>query len=246
VRVDVRAVAADIEQRLAAVGRPERAEHEKAYLRSDLRFVGASVPAIRSVARAVSRELTLDRGGLLALVAELWSRGVHECRVAAVELLAVATGTLCADDMALLEGMLRESKTWALVDALATAVVAPLVQREPAAAEELDRWAADADFWVQRAAMLALLPALRRGGGDFERFARYADATVDSKEFFLRKAIGWVLRDAGRTRPGEVEAWLAPRTGRASGVTVREAVKHLPAPSRERLLAAYRRREPAA
>ena len=243
--MDARAVAADIEQRLTALGSAERAEHEKRYLRSDLRFVGASVPAIRTVAVAVSRELHPDRTDLLGLVAELWTRGVHECRMAAVELLSVASSTLSADDMALLEQLLRESRTWALVDGLATSVVAPLVEREPAAAAVLDRWAADPDFWIQRAAMLALLPALRRGEGDFDRFAGYADATLDSREFFLRKAIGWVLREAAKTRPEAVEEWLAPRTHRASGVTVREAVKYLPAEARERLLAAYRQKLPA-
>ena len=238
-------LAADIEERLTALGRPERAAHEKAYLRSDLQFVGTSVPAIRKVAVDVTRESDLGRRKLLALVEELWSRGVHECRMAAVELLAAANRELCLDDLALLERLLRDSKTWALVDALAISVVAPLVERDPAVADVLDRWAADDDFWLQRAALLALLPALRRGVGDFDRFARYADATLESREFFLRKAIGWVLRDTGRKRPEAVTAWLAPRTHRASGVTVREAVKHLPAEERERLLGAYRRKVPA-
>ena len=57
---------------------------------------------------------------------------------------------------------------------------------------------------------------------------------LEEKEFFIRKAIGWVLREAGKRRPDEVAAWLAPRTGRASGVTMREAVKYLPAADRER------------
>jgi 3-methyladenine DNA glycosylase AlkD len=94
--------------------------------------------------------------------------------------------------------------------------------------------------------MLALLVPLRRGAGDFERFARYADQLLDEREFFIRKAIGWVLRETGKRRPDLVAAWLAPRTGRASGVTVREAVKPLPPAQREELLAAYRARRPRA
>jgi len=86
---------------------------------------------------------------------------------------------------------------------------------------------------------------LRRGGGDFERFARYADAMLDEHEFFIRKAIGWVLRETGKRRPDLVADWLAPRIPRASGVTVREAVKPLPPARREELLAAYRARRAA-
>ena len=86
--------------------------------------------------------------------------------------------------------------------------------------------------------MLALLRPLRRGEGDFERFSRYADQMLEEKEFFIRKAIGWVLRDTAKRRPEMVAAWLAPRAHRASRVTLREEVKPLPAHVRERLLAA--------
>ena len=82
-------------------------------------------------------------------------------------------------------------------------------------------------------------------GLPLDRFLGYADAMLDEKEFFVRKAIGWVLREEGKRRPDEVVAWLAPRTHRASGVTMREAVKYLPPEDREVLLAAYRDRRPA-
>jgi 3-methyladenine DNA glycosylase AlkD len=65
---------------------------------------------------------------------------------------------------------------------------------------------------------------------------------LDEKEFFIRKAIGWVLREAGKTRPGEVAAWLADRVDRVSGVTLREAVKYLSQEDARRLRAAYRGR----
>jgi 3-methyladenine DNA glycosylase AlkD len=91
----------------------------------------------------------------------------------------------------------------------------------------LDRWATDDDFWLRRSALLALLVPLRKGGGDLDRFLRHADAMLDEKEFFVRKAIGWVLRDVGKKRPDVVFAWLLPRARRASGVTLREAVKPL-------------------
>ena len=92
---------------------------------------------------------------------------------------------------------------------------------------DLDRWAADGDFWIRRSAMLALLRDLRAGKGDPERFFRYADAMLEEREFFIRKAIGWILREMGKKRPELVEAWLAPRAHRASGLTLREARKSL-------------------
>ena len=61
---------------------------------------------------------------------------------------------------------------------------------------------------------------------------------LDEREFFIRKAIGWVLRDTARKRPDLVYQWLLPRASRASGVTIREAVKPLTEGQRAALLSA--------
>ena len=102
----------------------------------------------------------------------------------------------------------------------------------------LDRWASDDDLWIRRSALLAHLEPLRAGGGDFARFGRYADQMLDEREFFIRKAIGWILRDTARKRPDLVFEWLLPRAARAAGLTVREAVKPLAPEQREAILAA--------
>ena len=63
---------------------------------------------------------------------------------------------------------------------------------------------------------------------------------LNEREFFIRKAIGWVLRETARKQPDLVYAWLEPRAGRASDVTAREAVKYLPNAQQETILAAHR------
>lgn len=230
---------AEVDGQLRAQVVPGRAEHEKAYLKSGLEHYGVPVPAIRAVAKSV-RKLGLSHDELVDVVETLWSAPVHEHRMAAVEVLRAYVDRLVPTDMALLERLLRESRTWALVDGLAVSVVGPLVERAPAAAAVLDRWVVDDDFWLRRSALLASLESLRRGEGDFDRFGRYADAMLDEKEFFIRKAIGWVLRDTGRKRPEMVFGWLLTRAARASGVTLREACKPLSAEQRAAIEAARR------
>jgi len=112
------------------------------------------------------------------------------------------------------------------------------VDRDQRTGMVLDRWASDDDFWIRRSALLALLKGLRRGDGDFERFSRYADTMLDEKEFFIRKAIGWVLRETAKKRPQMVYEWLLPRANRLSGVTMREAVRWLSDEQRDAVLAA--------
>ncbi|MEP7024596.1 MAG: DNA alkylation repair protein, partial [Actinomycetota bacterium] len=215
--------------------------------KSDLDFAGVRAGAVRSLIRDwCAARPSLSRDELLPVTAALWDRPLFECRSAAVELLWFRLPLLQPADAAQIEAMLRTSHTWALVDHLAEHVMGGLTENYPALTSTLDRWAADGDFWIRRSALLALLGPLRRGGGDFARFGRYADGMLAEKEFFIRKAIGWVLRDTARRRPELVAQWLAPRVHLASGVTVREAVKPLAADTREPLMAGYRSKQPVA
>jgi 3-methyladenine DNA glycosylase AlkD len=227
VAIDPGRVADGLEARLRALGTRERAEHERRYLKSDLEHLGATVWQIRREAKSFAREHPkLSHAELVALVEALWAKPVHERRMAAVLLLEAYPGLVTPADLPLLERLVREAKTWALVDGVAGDVLGELLCRHPGSAATLDRWAQDADFWVRRSALLAQIKPLK-AGAPFDRFGRYADAMLAEKEFFIRKAIGWVLREAGKNRPDEVFEWLRTRADRASSVTTREAVKYL-------------------
>jgi 3-methyladenine DNA glycosylase AlkD len=235
-----------LERSLAAIGTPERAAGEKAYLKSDLDFLGATVWQVRAAVKAMVNDTPdLDHDQLIAMVEALWDSPIFERRMAATILLELRSGLLSVDDLALIERLLRASLTWALVDGLAGDVVGDILAAdEDEVAPILDRWALDQDFWIRRSALLAWLRPLRHGA-PLDRFLSYADAMLDEKEFFIRKAIGWVLREVGKRRPDEIADWLAPRTHRASGVTMREATKYLPKSEADRLMTAYRERRAA-
>lgn len=230
-RHDAHGLVAEVERRLAPLGTPARAQGEKAYLKSDLDFLGVPMQPLRQFAAALLQERPeLAGGALRRAVLALWQPRIHELRTVAIELLARRRELVVAD-LELFEGLLRDARTWAYVDTIATRLVAEVVERHGAEAEvaaTLDRWAVDPDFWLRRTAMLALLPQLRRGAGDWPRFVRYADAQLADREFFLRKAIGWILREVGKQRPTLVVEFLAPRLARTSALTLREAVKYLP------------------
>ena len=242
--VDAKRLARTIESELKQAGTPERAEGEKRYLKSDLDFLGATLGQIRAVTRSITKVHELSHGDLVALATELWSKPLFERRMAAVIVLELHASELTPDDLGLIERFIRDSKTWALVDALAGDVVGEIALRHRIKTP-LDRWAKDADFWVRRSSLLAELKPLKKGAA-FEPFARRADAMLDESEFFIRKAIGWVLRETSKKRPDLVYEWMAPRTDRASGVTMREAVKYLEKKQAERLMRAYKEGRSAA
>ena len=245
VGIEATVQALDAELRQAATN--DRAVREKAYLKSELVHYGTRVPDVRAAVRRLLRaDPGLDHDRLNGLVRQLWdspeAQPVHERRLAAALLLTERTDLLRREDAELWERLIRQSRTWALVDALAGDAIGPALDRlatSSGAADHdagrsgapitllLDRWAVDQDFWLRRSALLVHLRPLAGGGGDWDRFTRYADAMLDEREFFIRKAIGWVLRATSRRRPDLVYAWILPCTERASGVTLREAIKYL-------------------
>jgi len=239
VPIDAADASAALVAQLRAAGDPVRATGEAAYLKSDLEFAGVRVPECRRITRAfLAGHPGLDRGDLVAVARALWAVPLFEAKRVAVEVLSQRLPLLEAADIALVEELVRSSYTWALVDELAAVVASDLVARYDCTAK-LDSWAADDDFWVRRSALLALYGPLRAGGGDVDRFFRYADAMLEEREFFIRKAIGWVLRDMAKKRPEIVRDWLLPRAGRAAGLTIREAVKWLPAAYAEEIRRAH-------
>jgi 3-methyladenine DNA glycosylase AlkD len=214
---------------LRAAGDPGRAVQEKRYLRSDLEFFGVAVPDMRGAVRAAARGYPgLDRDGMVAWAVALWREPVHERRMAAVEVLRLALKQLRADDLTTVEELIREAGTWALVDSLAGEITGTIALHDPAGWQRIDAWATDADFWVRRSAILALLPGIRCRQPDLDRFERYAVPMLAEKEFFIRKAIGWVLRELAKRYPAWVAAWTAAHSTEMSGVTFREATRCLP------------------
>ncbi|MGE7384602.1 DNA alkylation repair protein [Streptomyces sp. NPDC004126] len=219
---------------LDALADPVRAASQRAYLKSDLHHLGIGVPDLRRcVTRGRRRLGRLPAPEITALARRLWSppdgggTPVYEYRWAAVETLVQYAGALRAADLEDVEALLRECRTWALVDPLSVHCAGVIALSDPAAGAVLDRWVRDPDFWLRRAALLALLPGIRAGRPDTGRLTRYADALVDEREFFLRKALGWVLRETSTRDPDFVVDWLDRHGSRVAPLTRREALRRL-------------------
>jgi 3-methyladenine DNA glycosylase AlkD len=239
---DAETAAAEVMAAMRPLAGAERAAQAKRYLKSDLDFLGVSVPDIRSAVTGTARSRPdPGRDGVLAWARALWREPVHERRTAAIEVLRRYIPSLESADLALVEAWIREARGWAYVDPLAGDIAGPVALRHPAAWPLIDAWATDEDFWVRRSALLTLLPGIRRGRLDRERFERFATPMLAEKEFFIRKAIGWVLRETAKKDPAYVTAWTQRHLHLMSGVTFTEAVRRLPPDEAARLRALYRK-----
>jgi len=223
-------------RQLGELADPARAVQEKRYLKSPFQFYGVSVPKIRRIAkefRAGNRKTSKD--ALWDLCRTLWAGDFHEERALAIFLLDEYHALLDYADMPLLEGMLRESVNWDQVDEISVHLVGPVLERDQRALEYLRQWRRDESFWMRRASLLSQLILFRRGKGDRALFYSLAREMMEEKEFFIRKAIGWVLREIARRDPEEVFRFVAENRPRMSGVTLREATRRLPPDLVERL-----------
>ncbi len=213
-----------------------RAAQEKKYLKSDLRFYGATVPEILRAASDFAREHPgLGHAELRAIVDELWSTEVYELRSAGIALLSRYATLLEERDLPWLLGFVRRSKTWAHVDWLAADVIGGVMGESRTALRRLPGWARDENFWVRRTALLAQLRPLSHEAGDFALFARLAAPMLGEREFFIRKAIGWVLREVSKKRPKLTFDFLREHRDEVFGLTLSEGAKYLSDTQRKRL-----------
>jgi 3-methyladenine DNA glycosylase AlkD len=235
---------AGFDKALDGLGTAARATYDQQYHKSEFAHAGVPVPELRKLTKGLYKEIGGRKArheDVLDLAAKLWDSDVFERRLAAILILIDGVKLLTTADLVDITLMLRDAPMWALVDPLSSDVAGQIVLRDPkATALTLDMWARDDDFWLRRSALLALRPGIKAGAPDLVSFTRYADPMVEEKEFFIRKAIGWVLREIAVMDPVWVEAWVAPRIPRMSGVTFREAVRKLPKSSEERLTDAYK------
>jgi len=223
-------------QQFEELADPERAAQEKRYLKSPFRFYGVSVPEIRAVARQFKREnKDISKEALWDLCQALWQGEFHEERALAMVLLEEYRTLLDYSDLPSLERMLRESINWDQVDHISVHLVDSVLRKDQRALQYLKRWSRDPNFWMRRAALLSQLLLFREGKGDRALFYSFAGEMMEEKEFFIRKAIGWVLRDVSRVDPDEVFRFVAENRTRMSSVTLREATRRLPQHLREQL-----------
>lgn len=215
---------------LAAGGDPEKAAQQQRYMKSALPYRGYAAPELKALLRPLLASYDpIDRETWERTVRALWDGATHrEERYAA---LAVARHRrarvwLAPESVPLLRHLVVTGAWWDLVDETAQHLVRPaLVAHRAELTSVLWAWASDEDLWVRRTAVICQIG--QRGDTDLDLLEHAIETNLDDQTFWLRKAIGWALRDYGRTDPGWVRAEVSRHGDRMSGLSRREALKHL-------------------
>jgi 3-methyladenine DNA glycosylase AlkD len=217
---------------LAEAGDPVRAPRMQSYMRSSMPFHGVPMPDVRRISRGVFRLVELpDAETWRCLVLGIW-RGARfrEERYAALEL----TGDRRARPfqtpaaMPMYDELIVTGAWWDYVDAIAAHRVGRILSGHPSELRPLMlEWARDQDLWRRRSAIIC---QLGRGRDTDTRLLEACMApSLGSREFFLRKAIGWALREYSKTDPTWVAAYVRAHEAELSPLSRREALRRLPA-----------------
>lgn len=204
---------------------PVRADQMKAYLKGQFDFYGIPASGRRQVQKEWFRKMNAKAEPVdLGFVRECWAAKEREFQYLAIDYLNMKKKELNGSHIPLLIDLVLTKSWWDSVDMLASAILGEILHGDPDLIEQYpDQWIEDENLWLRRTAILFQLKY--RNEMDFERLRRYCLKTQGEKEFFIRKALGWILREASKQSPEEVKTILS--AGDYSGLTIREASKYL-------------------
>jgi 3-methyladenine DNA glycosylase AlkD len=206
---------------------PARAAAAQAYMKSSILSLGVRVPEVRRcVAAAASAYPVESPEQLRATVLVLWREAQwREERYAAIDLTALR---MVAEDPGMLpvyEEMIRTGAWWDFVDGVSPRICGLLLAHRSLMTGVLLEWSTDEDFWIRRVAITAQLKA--KAATDTGLLRTVIEANLNDPEFFIRKAIGWALREFAKTNRDWVRAFVAEHAGQLSPLSRKEALRHL-------------------
>lgn len=211
---------------LRAAAVPEDAAPMQAYMKTDMPFYGVKKTGRLPIERQVKRWPSPDVDTWRAGVDAVWALPHREEKYLAIALARLHPEHHSADILPWVKGLVENAAWWDLVDELAIRVVGSAWARDRARVEvEMDRWIDDPDVWVRRTAIIGQLK--HKADTDAARMFAYCRARQHEQVFWIRKGIGWALREHSKTDPDAVSAFLVDEWDGLSGLTRREAVKHM-------------------
>ncbi|HEY0594074.1 MAG TPA: DNA alkylation repair protein [Thermoanaerobaculia bacterium] len=220
----------ELRRKLRAVADPARAAGAQAYMKSAMPFLGVGAVPLRTVCRAAFRGIAFpsDAAWRDAVLALWRGAAFREERYAAIELSGIkaADAWQTMRTLPMYEEMIVDGAWWDLVDVLASHRLGLILRNEPKPMRRaMLAWSRDANLWKRRASILCQLRF--KDETDLELLYACIEPSLESKEFFLRKGIGWALRSYAWTDPGEIARYVKANQGRMAGLTKREALKNV-------------------
>ncbi|MDG5787409.1 DNA alkylation repair protein [Evansella sp. AB-P1] len=196
------------------------------YMKNKFPFLGIKTPERKLLLKEFyTKTKILEKKELPEkFLREVWSWPEREYQYAVISMLLAKPQWLKAEHVPWLEELITTKSWWDTIDTIASNVVGPLFLRSPHLIETyIDQWKVAENFWLKRTAILFQLKYKEKTNE--ELLFHIIQLNREDNEFFIRKAIGWALREYSKTAPEKVEAFIQQEP--LSNLSVREGMKHL-------------------
>jgi 3-methyladenine DNA glycosylase AlkD len=215
-------------EQLEDLAEPERAVGAKAYMKNQFEFFGMPMAVRRAACKQYMKEHPLKTiGELEEIVKELWTLEQREFQYFGVELLAYHKKLWKEKIIDLLEDCIINKSWWDTVDYISNECNAKYFLLFPHQIKPVTtRWNRSKNIWLQRSSLL--FQKSYKENIDTKLLTEFIGNLSSSKEFFVQKAIGWVLRDYAKVNPGWVIEFVGAHA--LPNLSKREAMKHLAPP----------------
>ncbi len=225
--IDIAAAIAFVQAELARCADPDKAAGMQAYMKTEMPFYGVQKPGRMPILRHLRKAFApASREEYEALAAALWELPHREEKYLAQGVATAFKRYIVPESLPLYSRFISEGAWWDFVDDAATHMVRELVIDYPDETwPVVDRWNDDADMWLRRSSIICQVGAKEHT--DTARLFRFCEERMHEKEFFIRKAIGWALREYAKTDAKAVVDFVARHRDVLSGLSYREATKHI-------------------
>ena len=204
----------------------ENAKAMKAYMKGHFDFFGIKSPERRELQKQFLNENGAPIPFDPTVFRALWQADQREFQMFGLDLLRKQAIKVEKADLQLIEELIITKSWWDTVDGLASWVCGPYFQKFPESTRMVtDTWAISENMWLRRTSIIFQLGYKQQTDTDI--LLDYIEKNLGSKEFFINKAIGWALREYGKTDPDFVWEHVQRLSSELSPLSIREAIKKI-------------------
>lgn len=215
-----------LNQQLQLNANPDKAPQMQAYMKTQQPFYGVSAPERKRLFREAKKQFTVaSQEQYQTTILSLWQSSHRESQYQALEVAEAYKKFHTPDSMPLYEQLLLQAENWDTVDWIAINLAGRVILNNRKFEDTLVLWRQHENLWMRRSSLIAHIKHKKQTNTDL--LSETIAMLSHESEFFIRKAIGWVLREYSKTDPQWVQDFVTQHENQLSGLSRREALKHI-------------------
>jgi len=215
-----------IQHELENLANDHKAKEMQAYMKSNQPFYGVQSQPRKAVIKMLKKQFAIDDYiSYQNIILQLWHGNFREDMYQALEIAEQYKKWRTLDSWHLFEYLIYSSPWWDTLDWIAGKIVSPIILNQENIISDLIKWRSSEKMWVRRASILAHLK--HKTQTNTALLGETILILAHEKEFFIRKAIGWILREYGKWNPEWVKDFVVKHDLRLSSLSKKEALKHV-------------------